>query len=383
MKLPLMQRRTLSLLAVISLLLALFFYVVWRTGPMAQIAVTATTVESRSIAPALAGVGTVQARYTYKIGPTYPGRLQQLHAEVGDTVEVGQVLGEMDAVDLNDKIQAQQAAIRHAEAVMRQAQATQAFAKAQMTRYETLQRDNNASEESVAVKQQDFAVAKSTLEAANESVNRLDAELKALRAQSGNLQLIAPVAGLVVARHIDPGTTVLAGQAVVEIIDPTSLWVNARFDQVSAYGLQADLPVQIVLRSQQANHLAGRVLRVEPLADAVTEETLAKIVFDSVVSPLPPLGELAEVTVQLESLPATASIPNAAIRLVKGQRGVWKIIDERPVFTPITLGRSDLDGYVQVIDGLAVGDTVVLYNDKALTAKSRLRISKRLAGVSQ
>ena len=62
---------------------------------------------------------------------------------------------------------------------------------------------------------------------------------------------------------------------------------------------------------------------------------------------------------------------------------MWKIIDERPVFTPITLGRSDLDGYVQVIDGLAVGDTVVLYNDKALTAKSRLRISKRLAGVSQ
>src|SRR5690554_5309101 len=106
MKLPLMQRRTLSLLEVISLLLALFFYVVWRTGPMAQIVVMVTTVESRSIPPALSGVGTVQARYTYRIGPTYPGRLQQLHAQVSDTVEAGQVLGEMDAVDLNDMIQA-------------------------------------------------------------------------------------------------------------------------------------------------------------------------------------------------------------------------------------------------------------------------------------
>lgn len=378
-----LQKRTFSLAAVIALLLALFAYVVWRTGPMAQVAVTVTTVELRSIAPAISGIGTVQARYTYKIGPTYPGRLKQLDAQVGDVVEAGQVLGEMDAVDLNDRIQAQQAAIRHAEAVKRQTEATKAFAKAQVKRYESLLTAQTTSEESVAVKQQDLAVAKATLEAADENINRLDAELKALRTQSGSLQLIAPVAGLVVARHTDPGTTVVAGQAVVEVIDPASLWVNARFDQVSASGLVADLPVQIVLRSQQANALAGKVLRVEPLADAITEETLAKIVFDTVVSPLPPLGELAEVTVQLASLPAMASIPNAAIRLVKGQRGAWKVVDNHPVFVPIVLGRSDLDGYVQVKEGLVVGDKIVVYSDKALNTKTRLDITERLEGVSR
>lgn len=381
MKLPLLKRRTISLVAVITLLLLLFIYVIWRTGPMAQVPVTVTTVEERSIAPELFGIGTVQARYTYKIGPTSPGRLKWLNIDVGDKVSAGQILGEIDAVDLNDKIQAQRAAIRHAEAVKHQTQVAQSFTQEQVQRYEALKHTHNASEEMLAIKQQDFLQASSALDAAKENVVRLQAELKALQSQSDNLQLQAPVAGLVVARHIEPGTTVLAGQAVVEIIDPESLWIHTRFDQISANGLQAGLPVHIVLRSQQDRALLGHVLRIEPLADAVTEETLVKVVFNSQVTPLPPLGELAEVTVQLASLPEVASIPSAAIRILKGQRGVWKVVDGRPVFTEVVLGRSDLDGYVQVLDGLTVGETVVLYSEKALTAKSRLGINQPIKGL--
>lgn len=378
-----MQRRTLSLLVVIVVLLGLFFYVALRSGPLAAVAVTSTKVELRSIAPALFGIGTVQARYTYKIGPTYTGRLKQLNAEVGDFVTAGQVLGEIDAVDLDEKINAQQAGIRRAEAVNRQAEAVQAFAQSQVKRYESLLASRNASEESVAVKRQELAIAKAAQQASYEDVLRLGAELKALRLQRVNLQLIAPVAGLVVARNTDLGTTVLAGQAVVEIIDPNSLWVHTRFDQASATGLAANLPVHIILRSQQANALSGKVLRVEPLADAVTEEMLAKITFDALVSPLPPLGELAEVTVQLEKLPAAVVIPNAVIRTIKGQRGVWKLVNNKPVFTPILLGRADLDGNVQVTKGLAVGDELVLYSARAITANSRLQITESLKGAAR
>ncbi len=134
---------------------------------------------------------------------------------------------------------------------------------------------------------------------AGEELSRIDADREALIAQRKNLNLIAPVDGLVAVRDADPGTTVVAGQAVVELIDPKSLWVNVRFDQIHARGLTADLPAQIVLRSQAGRVATGRVLRVEPLADAVTEEMLAKVVFDQLPEPLPPVGELAEVTVSL------------------------------------------------------------------------------------
>ena len=60
--------------------------------------------------------------------------------------------------------------------------------------------------------------------------------------------------GLVIARQADAGTTVvLAGQAVIELINPDSLWIDTRFDQISAEGLQAGLPAQVQLRSSWPN----------------------------------------------------------------------------------------------------------------------------------
>jgi HlyD family secretion protein len=135
---------------------------------------------------------------------------------------------------------------------------------------------------------------------------------------------------------------VVAGQAVIEVIDTASLWVDTRFDQISAEGLATGLPAKIVLRSRRSQAVAGHVLRIEPRADAVTEETLAKIVFNAPPVPLPPLGELAEVTVQLGELPAAPTISNAAIRTVDGKRGVWKLVEGGLTFTPVVLGRSVL-----------------------------------------
>lgn len=382
MKIPGLQRRTLALIAVMAPLIVLFLYVALRSGPLAAVAVAVTTTEPRAIAPALSGIGTVQSRYTYKIGPVYAGRVRKLHVHVGDMIEAGQVLGEMDPVDLDQRIGAQQAAIKGAEAVLLQAEARQTFAQTQANRYERLLAVRGTSEESTAIKRQELAVANAGLEAAREDAARMRAELEALRVQRSNLRLVAPVAGLVIARHADPGTTMVAGQAVIEIIDPASLWIDARFDQITAEGLAADLPARIVLRSRRGQNHPGRVLRVEPRADAVTEETLAKIVFDTPLTPLPPVGELVEVTVQLPELPAAPTIPNAAIRTVDGKRGVWKLADGKLAFIPVVLGRSDLDGRVQVEAGLAAGDELVLYSEKALSARSRIQVVDRLPGVS-
>lgn len=382
MKLPRLQGRTLALIAVIVPLALLFVYTVLRSGPLAPVTVTATTVQSRALTPALSGIGTVQARFTYKIGPTFAGRLKRLDVSVGDSVAAGQLLGEMDPVDLDERLRAQQAGIKGAEAALRQAEAKQAYARTQAQRYQQLFAVQGTSEETLVTKQQELAVADAALAAAREDVGRLRAEWQALRAQRSNLGLRTPVAGLVVLRHADPGTTVVAGQAVVEVIDPASLWIDTRFDQISAEGLAGGLPAQVLMRSRRGEALPAQVLRIEPLADAVTEEMLAKIVFDRTPTPLPPVGELAEVTVLLPALPDAPTIPNAAIRTFEGQRGVWKLADGGLAFAPVKLGRADLDGNVQVTQGLAADERIVVHSEKALGTRSRIQVVERIAGVA-
>ena len=381
-KLPL-QGRTLALLAVIIPLLVLFVYVGLRSGPLAPVAVTVTSVESRAITPALFGIGTVEARYTYKIGPTFAGRVKRLDVHVGDQVKAGQVLGEMDPVDLDDRVRSQESAFKRAEAALREAEARQAYAQTQARRYEQLFAVRSTSEEIVTTKRQELQIADAALSAAREDIVRARSDREGLVAQRSNLRLIAPVDGVVAVRDADPGTTIVAGQAVVEVIDPKSLWINVRFDQISASGLAGGLPARIVLRSRGGQTLKGRVLRMEPKADAVTEETLAKVTFDNKPEPLPPVGELAEVTVDLPALPAAPLIPNAAVQREGDKVGAWQIVDGDLRFSPVKLGASDLNGYVQVREGLKNGDQVVTYSEKALTARSRIHVVDHIPGVSR
>lgn len=376
-RLPL-QGRTLALAAVMVPLLGLFLFVAVRSGPLAPVAVTVTTVESRAIAPELFGVGSVEARYTYEIGPTFAGRIRRLDVQVGDAVRAGQVLGEMDPVDLDDRVRSQESALRRVEAGLREAQARQAHAQAQARRYETLFATQSTTEEVLETRRQELQIADAALSAAREDLSRARSDRDGLVAQRRNLRLVAPVDGVVALRDADPGTTIVAGQTVVEIIDPKSLWVNVRFDQAGAAGLAAGLPARITLRSRNGQILKGRVLRVEPKADAVTEEALAKVVFDAVPQPLPLVGELAEVTVALPALPAAPAVPNAAVRHEGATTGVWRIAGGGLRFTPALLGASDLDGYVQVREGLKSGDRVVTYSEKALTSRSRVHVVERI-----
>ncbi len=97
--------------------------------------------------------------------------------------------------------------------------------------------------------------------------------------------------------------------------------------------------------------------------------------------PLPPLGELVEVTVDLPPVAPAPVVPNAAIRRLGDQVGVWRFTGKAVSFVPIKQGASDLNGNVQVREGLNNGDLVVLYSEKTLTLRSRFRIVEHITGV--
>lgn len=391
MNLPVMNKRSLGLAVVLIGLLALFGNAALRSGPLAPVEVTEVIVQNRALSPALFGVGTIEARYSQRVGPISTGRLLGLDVDVGDFVQAGQVLGRMDPVDLDERIASVRASQRRmqanqrvATALIEESTARHDYAQAQGQRYELLSTSGSISREAVEAKRQELRIAVAGLqsaqanaEAAVQAVEEAQAGLAALHQQRQQLELRAPVDGLVVARKVEPGTTIMAGQTILEIIDSRQVWVNVRFDQRRAGGLRSGLPARIELRSRTAQALSGQVLRIEPLADAVTEEILAKVIFDVMPQPLPPLGELGEVTVGLPGTEALPVIPSASVQRREGVLGVWLIVDGTLRYAPVTLA-SDLDGDVQVLAGLRQGDRVVRYSQQALTARSRIRIVERL-----
>lgn len=389
LKSPLLRRLTLGGLAL--LLLGALAYVALRTGPLAATRVTITQVREGSLSPAIFGIGTVEARRSWMIGPTVAGRVLTVKVDVGDSVKAGQLLAEMDPVDLDQRLAALDAALARAGSAQAaaQAQVSDAAARRELAainarRNQELAAKNFISAGALEARLQEKTSADAALQAAQanlsgsgQDMTRQKAERAALRQQRGNVRLLAPADGVVTSRDAEAGSTVVAGQPVLRLMDPASLWVRLRVDQGRSAGLAPGLPASIVLRSQSRAPLAGQVARVELLADSVAEERIAQVAFDAPPAGVPlraAVGEMAEVTLRLPPTPAALLLPNASIRHHQNQTGVWRMEGGKPVFVPVRLGTYSLDGQVQVQGGLKAGDEVVVYSQKAIVAGARVQV---------
>jgi HlyD family secretion protein len=369
-------------------LVAALAFVALRTGPLAPTKVTVTSVQEGKLSPAIFGIGTVEARRSWMVGPTVAGRVLSVRVDVGDTVKAGQLLAEMDPVDLDQRLAALDAALARASSTQAAAQAQVAdttarreLAAINAKRNQDLAAQNFISPGALEGRLQEKASAEAALQAAQanlsgtaQDITRQKAERAALQQQRGNVRLVAPADGVVTSRDAEAGSTVVAGQPVLRLIDPASLWVRMRVDQGRSAGLATGLKASVVLRSQPHAALQGQVARVEMLADAVTEERLAQIAFATTPAVPVSVGELAEVELQLPETAAALLLPNGSIQRLQGQTGVWRLSDGKPAFTPVRLGTSSLDGRVQVLEGLKSGDSIVVYSQKALTEGARVQV---------
>ena len=293
------------------------------------------------------------------------------------------LLGALAWVELARAQSAQQAA----GAQVNDAQARRALAAANLKRNQDLANQNFISAGALEARTQEVASASAGVVAAQanlggsaQDITRLRAERAALAQQRGNLKLVAPAAAVVTVREAEAGTTVVAGQAVLRLMDPATLWVKLRVDQGRSAGLAPGLAARIALRSRPGELLAGKVARVEALADSVTEERLAMVAFDALPAGVS-VGEMAEVTLQLPATAESLLLPNAAVVQHEGKTGVWRLKDGTLEFAPVTLGVQGLDGTVQVITGLNEGDTVVLYSQTALKPGARIAVVEQLVPV--
>jgi HlyD family secretion protein len=350
----LLQSRHLWITVVGIALLAGLAWAVTRGGPFASTRVTVATVAQGDIAPGLFGIGTVTAQRSAAIGPTTAGRVKRVLVDVGDIVRAGQLLAEMEPIDLDARSAAANAAVARASAAVATADAQlldarsrQKLAASEVRRHADLGDKGFLSASAVDAKRQQ-------LESADALLHAAEAALASARLDK------------------------VAGQSVLRVADMASLRVRTRFDQGRSTGLRAGLPAQVVLRSRSGAPVPGRVVRVDPLSDSVTEERLADVGFDRLPEGLT-IGEMAEVTLLMPTIEKARLMPNAALRHRAGATGVWLNRGGRLHFAVVKIGSRGLDGMVQILEGIAAGDVVVVHSERDLEQGGRIEVVTTLA----
>ena len=304
--------RTAALTTAALGLAMLFGWLVVSQGPMAPIKVTVAKVTQGTLTASTFGIGTIEARRAYALGPTVASRVLRVLVDQGDAVKAGQLLAELDPVDLTDRVTSAELAVQRAtstiratEAALAEAQSRAQVATTDARRYAQLRTKGFVSQEAVDAKGHEAKAAQAAVDAAAAQVTaaRRDRDrartdvvgMSKLLAQS---QLVSPVDGVVSARLVEPGSTVVAGQAVVQVLDPDSLWIRARIDQGQSGRVRVGQPTEIVLRSDPQRSDRGEVQRVDWVSDAVTEERIVNVGF-AVQPPTLSVGDLVEVTIHV------------------------------------------------------------------------------------
>jgi len=156
-----------------------------------------------------------------------------VRVDQGNKVQAGQILGEIDPVDIDHRLQSASSAISKAQSAMAvtEAQVRDVYSR------NTLAQTNAKRYSDLLASQAALDVARASLAAAQEEVSGAASDRNAITRQQANLQLISPINGIIVSRDAELGTTVVAGQSVFHLIDPQTLWVQTRIDQTCFYGI--------------------------------------------------------------------------------------------------------------------------------------------------
>ncbi len=373
------------------LFISIFAWAVLTQGPLAPVKVTSEKIQSGSLAVDVFGVGLVEARHSYNISSVMTGRIKSLLVDQGDFVKAGQVVAELDPIDLEEKLASshfltERAAnsIKVAEAQLAQAQSQGKTLSATYKRYSELHAKGFVSQELLDAKLNEKRAALAALDAATASLAaaehdyaRTQSDAVGMRKLRDQTRLRSPVNGIVTAKSLEQGAIVIPGQTVFLLISQNDLWIRTRIDQKQSGLLRVGQIADIVLRSHPQIHVLGTVTRIDSISDTVTEERIVNVVF-SAPELNASLGEYAEVTIKLPVQENARSIPTAAVKRINQQEGVWVLQSGRAKFKPVRTGISTLSGRTQILDGLSEDDEVIVYSQREITGDLKLKVASKI-----
>lgn len=303
------------------LLVALAAWWLLRDGSDAEPLATAT-VKRGNIEALVTATGVLQPRNFVDVGAQVSGQLEKLHVEVGDQVQAGDLLAEIDATVYLARVDGTRAQLRNQQALLKERQAQLRLAEIQLRRQENLVRQAAGTREQVEV-------AEASLRSAEAQVEALQAQLEqtesTLRAEEANLQyarIYAPMDGTVVSIEARQGQTLNAAQQtpiLMRIADLATMTVQAQVSEADIGHLEVGMPVYFTTMGSQNRRWDGELSRIEPTPEVENNVVLYSALFD-----VPNEGGrlLPQMTAQVFFITAQAQdaliLPVAALRF-RGQ----------------------------------------------------------------
>ena len=273
---------------------------------------------------------TVQAFAVNNIAPQSGGRIQKINVEVGDFVGKGQVLAEMDRVQLD------------------QAKLRLSNAETELGRIKQLYEQGGLAQSDYEAAELNFQVSKSTYD------NLLE-----------NTILRSPISGVVSARNYDRGDMYGMAAPIFTVQQITPVKILVGISEGDYTKVKKGDNVTLTVDALPGKTFSGSIKRIYPTIDPMTHTVNIEVNVPNQNRELRP-GMYAKVNVTFGHS-SSIVVPDAAVVRLQGsgQRNVFVVENGVAVQREVTLGRH-FDSQYEILSGLEVGEQVVVKGGSAL-----------------
>ncbi|HKO15188.1 MAG TPA: efflux RND transporter periplasmic adaptor subunit [Gemmatimonadaceae bacterium] len=320
--------------------------------------VTVVRAEEIRTGPAISGA--LQPEEEATIRAEISGSVLATYAEQGQRVTRGQLLARIDDSAVRDQVLSARSAVTTAQNNLDVQQH-------ELERNQTLLKAGAIAER--VLEQSQAAVTGAKAQLAN-----AQAMLANARKQLENTRITAPFSGVVSARSVSAGDVVTPGTAMITVVNPATMRLEASVpaEQLSAVRLGA--PVDFTVNGYPNRHFTGRITRINPIADPATRQVRIIVSLPNAGGTLVG-GLFADGRVSSETHVAPV-VPTSAVDERGLRPTVMVIRNGRAQKQEVQLGIRDASAEtVEVTAGLTPGDTVLLGAARGISANTQVTVN--------
>jgi len=265
-------------------------------------------VENRNIEVTVDAAGVIEPESLVEVKSKASGEVLAVHAEVGDIVQKGTLLIEIDKRTPRNNVAQNEAALAAAKA-------RRAIAKTQLDRANTLYKSQTLTQTDVEKAELEYANADAQVVASEVALENAQITLE-------DCEVRAPVTGTIISKSVEPGTVIQSttqavsgGTTLMQMADLTSVQIRTRVDETDIGKVQPGMPTKVTVAAFPNQPFDGVVLKIEPQAVVEQNVTMFSVLIkianrDGQLKP----GMNADVKIRIANRDSVASVPTAALR---------------------------------------------------------------------
>ncbi len=300
--------------------------------PLITVAVVRDDLEDAVLAS-----GTIQASRLINVGSQASGQVKKLYVKLGDVVQVGQKIADIDDTTQQNTLKDAQAALTSARAQKTAKLATLAKAQAEFARQKYMHERDAASKADYQSAQQALTAAQSDIRVADALINQYDVRARTAQANVGYTRITSPTAGTVVAIVTDEGQTVNANQTaptIVKVAQLGSMTIQAQISEADVPRVKPGLPAWFTILGEPDRKYSATLSSIEPGpvdmktydGTSTSSTSTNAIYYNGLLDAPNPDGKLriamtAQVSIVLDQAKNALLIPSGALIQRSGRRG--------------------------------------------------------------